>query len=70
MLDAHRRERWNHTADLMALVANCMPGSPGNFTRETFHPLGADPELVTETPGEEGEVLGFEVAARLYRGGR
>jgi len=40
MAEAHRREAWNHTAQLLALIYNAH-GDPKSHTRcpEEFHPL-------------------------------
>ncbi len=40
MTEARTRERWNHTATLMALLANCHRDARTRaFTPADFHPL-------------------------------
>ncbi len=40
MVEAGRREAWNHTASLMALMANCHRGPKQKpFNAQDFHPM-------------------------------
>ncbi|HWL07330.1 MAG TPA: hypothetical protein VNQ76_02850 [Planctomicrobium sp.] len=34
----HKMERWNHTSEILAMIANTIPGG-SSFTAEQFHPL-------------------------------
>lgn len=49
---AYAREfaRWNHTADLLAAIANTIPTANGEpFTRSDFHPYLQKPEDKEDT---------------------
>ncbi|TWT63196.1 hypothetical protein [Rubinisphaera italica] len=44
MTEGHGRERWNHTADLLSLMANCHRSADSEpFKRSDFHPF-TDPK--------------------------
>lgn len=55
--EAKRRYDWDHTADLMSLIATA--NFPGRFTREDFHPLRERviPEHLLDDPAAEYERL-------------
>ena len=48
MAEAKSRDQWNHTAAVLALVANCHrdPKKTGAFKPEQFNPLAEKPEPV------------------------
>ncbi|MEX2388190.1 MAG: hypothetical protein WD534_09940 [Phycisphaeraceae bacterium] len=48
MAEAKSRDQWNHTAAVLALIANCHrdPKKTGPFKAEQFHPLAEKPEPV------------------------
>jgi hypothetical protein len=44
MTEAKRRDAWDRTANLMALIANCNRHPKAkSFRAETFHPFHQDP---------------------------
>ena len=47
MVDGKQRDDWNHTADLMTVIAEPIrdkDAHPRRFTRATFHPFLEEPK--------------------------
>ena len=60
MATGRQFETWNHTANIMALLAtiNSDPASGRQYTPSEFHPFADPPEIPEATP-ELLESLGF-----------
>lgn len=64
MVEARGRERWNHTAELLSLLANChRPADVDPFRRDDFHPYAKD---AAEDP-EEIEVVEFSMIKPMFQ---
>ena len=61
MRDGAEIDQWYHTANLMAMVGNTVPGVDTPFRAEDFHPWLSE-------PGEDNPSIDIE-SARDYFGG-